>query len=363
MSEFVADDAVLAPTNTWLGFEPVRVRPDSRPLLFVVIDTDEEFDWNAPLSRSSTSVKAICHIDRLQTLLSGFEVKPTYVVDFPIVSQPGGCDVLKDLVDGDAARIGAHLHPWVNPPFVEEISARNSYGFRLGSELETEKIRILQAQIADRFGELPRVYKAGRYGFGLSTVAALETLNFTIDVSVNPRMDFSSDGGPSFEAFDSAPFWFGRTRRLLELPCSTDYTGIAGSHAPWVHHMVSHPRLDKMHLAGVLARLGIVNRVHLSPELSTLREMVVLTNELFQRGLRTFSLTLHSPSVMPGCTPYVRTAGELRDFLGRIAAYCDFFLGDLGGLPSTPEDFRDTIDASVRPGADVPHSATIGACR
>jgi len=36
----------------------------------------------------------------------------------------------------------------------------------------------------------------------------------------------------------------------------------------------------------------------------------------------------------------VRTAADLRAFLDRIAAYCDFFFGTLGGVPATLDEFR-----------------------
>jgi len=317
--EGIGDGQAVAPTDPALGIQPACVPPTTSPLLFVVVDTEENFDWDAPFSRANTSVQAIRHIDRLQSVLSRHDIRPTYVVDFPIVSQPDGYRRLKELADSNEARIGAHLHPWVNPPFVEDVAPRNSYGFRLGVALETEKIRLLQSRIADCFDRLPRVFKAGRYGFGRSTVTALESLGFTVDLSVNPRMNFSSDGGPSFEAFDTTPFFFGRQRRLLEIPCSTDFTGVCGKFAPTVHRAISWEALRHTHIVGVMARLGIVNKVMLSPEHSTVSEMKALTTSLIRRGVRTFSLTLHSPSVEPGCTPYVQTAADLRKFLDRTS--------------------------------------------
>ncbi len=88
-----------------------------------------------------------------------------------------------------------------------------------------------------------------------------------------------------------------------------------------------------------------VNKVMLSPEGSTLAELKALTTSLFRRGVRTFSLTLHSPSVEPGCTPYVRTDADLGRFIDRIVAYCEFFFGELGGVPCTPEEFRTSLDS------------------
>ena len=57
-------------------------------------------------------------------------------------------------------------------------------------------------------------------------------------------------------------------------------------------------------------------------------------------------MTLHSPSLKPGCTPYVRTVEDRDAFLATIDRYCDFFMGELGGVPSTPAEVFDQV---VRP--------------
>jgi hypothetical protein len=331
---------VAATDLTAPGIEPVPIAADMPPTLFVVVDTEEEFDWRKPFSRDNTSVTAMSKIHRLQSILDRHRIRPTYVIDYCVSHQRDGYAPLKEFADQGTCRIGAHLHPWVTPPLVEEVNRTNSFGCRLDPALEAEKIRVLRDDIADRFGSRPAVFKAGRYGFGPTTAAALEALDFDIDVSVNPRMNYSSEGGPSFDAFDTAPFFFGRHRRLLEVPCSTDYTGVtAGTIAPALHRAASTPALEKFRAVGVLARLGVVNKVMLSPEGNSLDEMRALTRSLLSRGVRTFSLTLHSPSVQPGCTPYVRSDRDLADFLARIDAYCGFFLGEVGGVASTPEDF------------------------
>jgi hypothetical protein len=64
-----------------------QIRADASPQLFVIVDTEEEFDWGAPFSRANTSVRAMRHIDRLQNVVSTRQIVPTYVVDFPIASQ------------------------------------------------------------------------------------------------------------------------------------------------------------------------------------------------------------------------------------------------------------------------------------
>ena len=64
---------------------------------------------------------------------------------------------------------------------------------------------------------------------------------------------------------------------------------------------------------------------------------------LLRDGLTMFSLTFHSPSVVPGHTPYVRSHADLSTFLKTIERYFEFFFGELGGQPSTPERFRQDL--------------------
>jgi hypothetical protein len=309
-----------------------------RPTLFVIVDTEEEFDWGAPLSRDNTDVRAMRHVDRLQKIVGPYRAKPTYVIDYPVATQRDGYGPLLELQTSGEAEIGAHLHPWVNPPYTEALTPRNSFGFRLGS-LEAEKLRVLRDAIAQKFAMAPTVFKAGRYGFGETTAAALEDLGFDIDVSINPRMNFADEGGPDFSRFDTRPFLFGRTRRLLEIPCSTDYVGMAGQRGQVMHTFADRSVLRRLRAVGILARLGIVNKVMLSPEGNTISELKALTRTLLRRGVRTFSLTLHSPSLTAGCTPYVRTEQQLGQFLDRIREYCDFFFSDVQGVASTPAEF------------------------
>src|SRR5258706_6743894 len=89
---------------------------DAGPRLFVVVDTEEEFDWNAPYQRSNTQVTAMRHIGRAQRIFDRFGIKPVYVVDYPVAAQPDGYLPLLDILREGRCEIGAHLHPWVNPP-------------------------------------------------------------------------------------------------------------------------------------------------------------------------------------------------------------------------------------------------------
>jgi hypothetical protein len=304
----------------------------ARPLLFVVIDTEEEFDWTKPFSRDSRSVAHLRQLEPVQRMMRSYGITPIYVIDYPVATQPDGYEPLTALQGASEATIGAHLHPWVTPPFDEPLDARHSYACNLGSALEAAKLQVTRDAIAERFGRAPSIYKAGRYGFGASSASIVEQLGFDVDASINPSMDFSADGGPSFEEFDARPFWFGMSRRLLELPCTTALIGAVGR--------VSRIGRQAMRMAqaavrikapAVLSRLRLLDRIMLSPEGFTLTEMIRLTNALLARGVRTFTLSFHSPSIEPGHTPYVRSHEDRTAFLRTLGGYFDFFFGKVRG--------------------------------
>jgi len=159
-------------------------------------------------------------------------------------------------------------------------------------------------------------------------------------VSVMPHVDFTATNGPDFSAFDARPVWMAHGR-LLEIPCTAGLIGGAGpTLGALLHRLASARPWATMRAPGVLARARIANRIVLSPEGNTIGEMTRLTRALLARGIRTFTMTFHSPSVVAGHTPYVRTRADLQLFLRTIERYCEFFFGELSGLTSTPQAFR-----------------------
>jgi hypothetical protein len=327
----------------------VRLRPSLAPQLIVVVDTEEEFDWGAPFSRANTAVTAMQHVDRVQSIFDRHGIRPTYVMDYPVATQAEGAEPLKAILARGGCTIGAHLHPWVNPPFSESVNRRNSFTCNLPVDLQRAKLLQLTDAIEGQFGERPRVFKAGRYGLGRATVDLLDALEYDVDNSVCPRMDFRDEDGPSFEQFSAEPFFL--TRRLMEIPCTVDYTGWSRGLGPSLHRLASTREGSRLRAVGVLSRLGAVNKVMLSPEGNTFEEMRDLTRSLFARGCRTFTFSFHSPSVAPGHTPYVRTPADLRSFLDRVDRFCAFFLGEFKGLATTPQAFRTSVADPVEFGS------------
>ena len=308
--------------------------PDA-PRLVVVVDTEEEFDWRHPFSRSANKVSHIKKQDRAQRILERYRIKPLYAVDFPVASQEQGYRPLREWLENGRCEIGAHLHPWVNPPDGEELSARNSFPGNLPKQLEREKLRRLTETIAINFGRRPTVYRAGRYGIGPATGGILEELGYHIDTSVDPFADFGDEGGPDFSSATPDPFWFGPTGGILEVPLTVGRCGILRHRGDALQPVLRSGLGSRIHLPGIFARLGLFERIRLTPEGVSFAELKRLTDTLLVSGTRLFLLSYHSPSVEPGHTPYVRNEAELQQFLSVIDQYCEYFMTVCGGVGST----------------------------
>ncbi len=331
-----------------LDRELVDVPRESPPMLLSVIDTEEEFEWGAPFDPAATSVTAMAHAGRGQEIFDRFGVRPCYVVDYPVAASASGSAPLREFVADGRAVFGAHLHPWVTPPVEEEISVRNSFAGNLPQHLESGKLANLGRRLEETFGEPPVIYKAGRYGFGPRTASILEAQGYLVDLSFSPPYDYRDEGGPSYVDATCKPFWFGSGRRLLGIPCSGAYVGFWRPGAHRIYSLAKQPLPERLRVAGILSRLGAIERLHLSPEGYTFAEMRRLTLALLRRGVRLFTMCYHSPSLEPGHTPYVRNHDELQEFLGRLRRYLEFFIDELGGVSMTPLELRERFAVDSR---------------
>ena len=234
--------------------------------------------------------------------------------------------------------IGTQLHPWVNPPYEEEVNTFNSFAGNLSRELEEAKITELTLTIESAFGRRPTVYRAGRYGVGPNTAGLLEAAGYRADVSARALFDYGEEGGPDFSRVKPLPFRVG-DGGLVELPLSAAYVGRlrrGGRGLYWAAGKVPRAR-------GLLSRAGLLERVALTPEDVPLRDALAAARALIADGVQWFSLSFHSPSVEPGHTPYVRTPADLRAFHAWWDGMLDFFEAE-GIRPATIDE---TIEAAA----------------
>ena len=70
-----------------------------------------------------------------------------------------------------------------------------------------------------------------------------------------------------------------------------------------------------------------------------------LTAAGLARGERLFMMSLHSSSLLPGATEYVRSEAERTAFIERVEAYVRFFLHDVHGRTATVSEVAAALTA------------------
>lgn len=263
---------------------------------------------------------------------------PLYLVDWPIATSPLVVDILRSPVREGKAEVGIQLHPWVNPPFDEVVNERNSFAGNLSRELEQAKFRQLRNEIEDQFETSPRTYRAGRYGVGPNTVDMLRENGVAIDTSVRAKFNYEGAGGMNFRNHPIHPYWLDAPR-VLELPLTTVFWGLLRKQGDWIYAATSRfPRLR-----GALARLGLLERIPLTPEGVTVDEAIRGIDVAIDDGLPLLVLSFHSPSLAPGHTPYVRNHADLDalyDWWRRVFAY----LARRGIAPATTKEIIEAVE-------------------
>lgn len=286
----------------------------------VTVDTEEEFDWEKPLTRDGYGLAHVPRLAEFQRFCESEGVVPLYLVDWPIARSVEAAEILRGPLAEGKAEVGVQLHPWVNPPFEEEVSERNSYAGNLPRALEKAKFATLRDTIERNFGIAPASYRAGRYGTGPNTAAMLAEGGIGVDSSVRANFDYGASGGPDYRRHPLAPYWLDDDRRLLELPLTTVFWGMLRRQGGSIYPALWRaPRLR-----GLLARLGLLERIPLTPEGVGVEEAIRAIDIAIDDGLPLLVFSFHSPSLAPGHTPYVRDEADLEalyDWWRRIFAY------------------------------------------
>jgi len=287
--------------------ELVNFPSDFGQRFIVTIDTEEEFDWSKPLQREGHSLHTVPMLSKFQQFCEGHGVVPIYLIDYPVATSPAAREALGEAVREGRAQVGVQLHPWVSPPHSEDVNQHNSFAGNLPADLERAKFMHLRDTIETNFGVAPRMYRAGRYGLGPNSAEILKDAGIAIDTSVRARFDYSYQHGPNYRDHPLAPYWIDRSGGLMEAPLTTVYSGPLREAGASLY-----PRLWRAPwLRGGLAKLGLLDRIPLTPEGITAAEAKRGIDVAVAKGLPVLVFSFHSPSLAPGYSPYVRTPADL----------------------------------------------------
>jgi len=228
---------------------PAVIRADARACTLVV-DAEESFDWVTPVRGTAYTTTCMRNISELHGIIGAYGIVPAYLLTYPLLED---ADVVRNLrvqVEKGNCLLGVQLHPWVTPPFDEDIGARFSYSGNLRSDLEELKLIALKSKFSECFGYDPLIYRSGRYGLSGQTAWLLEKHGFLIDTSLAPRTTFDAEGGARYNKHRLWAVLVWRAAQSARVAAVPQYRGLGWmgrrGALPYVEHGLggaqSHPR-------------------------------------------------------------------------------------------------------------------------
>jgi glycosyltransferase involved in cell wall biosynthesis len=304
-----------------------RSRPVAEPITLVVSVDTEEDNW-AP-TREGITVENIRELPRLDRLFERLGVRATYFTSYQVATTNWSSEIIRGLIKGGRAEVGAHLHPWNTPPIRLALTTDNTMLANLPVEVQRAKISVITDALTRVLGQRPYSFRAGRWGLDRTTVAALIDCGYRVDSSVTPFKSWRDDHGPSHISAPLNVYRMDKNTdqcmpvsdgRLVEVPVSWGYT-----HRPWrglraVHGALDRSALRHLGITNLAARLHVINNVVLSPEIDSVDEMLLLASRLVARGVRHLHVTFHSPTLLPGLTPFAQTAAGVDRLYANLSA-------------------------------------------
>ncbi|OZG73583.1 WalW protein [Hahella sp. CCB-MM4] len=288
------------------------------------IDTEEEWDWSGTFPTRDFRLDNIRLIPELQEMCNSLGVKTTYFVDHAVADNADSVALIRPYLEQGQCEIGAHLHPWCNPPIDEEINEKNSHVVNLDIRLVEKKLSELTDALQRAFTVRPTAFRTGRWGIDGPILKLLADYGYTVDSSVYPFYSnefFTCQGAslnPYWPSFEDSLKVDGQQQRILEMPVTVGFNRANFELFNRLHEKLSSAPYRWFHPIGLAWHMGIFKKIYLCPELSSTEDMKSLIDKSLVRGQRVFHMYLHSSSLLSGATGFMDSKDAFNDIAIRI---------------------------------------------
>ncbi len=295
-------------------------------VLFVLtIDTEEEWQWDDDFPQRDFSVENVERLPAFQQFCEAQGIRPTYFVDYAVASSTKGSETLRNFATSNKAEVGAHLHPWCNPPYFGETTEAESHVINLPIEQVEQKLDALNALLTEKIGIQPQSFRSGRWGISAKMLQLLASRGYSVDSSVYPfyKNDFFSCSGapdkPYWPSFDNA-LSAGGQRQLIEIPVTAGFNICNFSLGERIHNTLSQPPYSWIKSVGLLWHSKLLRKIYLSPELTKTEDMIDLVDRSLENNQPVIHMYMHSSSLIDGATGLLNVEHAYTRICKRIEA-------------------------------------------
>lgn len=305
--------------------------PKQDVLFVLTIDTEEEWHWDEEFPQQDCSVENVQKLPEFQAFCEVLGIRPTYFVDYAVASNSIGSKTLRSFAQANAAEVGAHLHPWCNPPYFGKTTEAESHVVNLPLEQVEQKLDALNELLLKEIGVRPQSFRSGRWGVSAKILNLLASRGYVVDSSVYPfyRNNFFSCIGaperPYWPSFDNE-LCPGEQRQLLEIPVTAGFNIRNFSLGERIHNRLSNPPFNWFKSVGLLWHSKLLRKIYLSPELTKEEDMITLVNQSIQKKQPVIHMYLHSSSLIDEATGLLDGPNAFETICRRIEVVTKYLL-------------------------------------
>jgi len=272
-------------------------------LLILSVDTEEEWDWSGPFPQKQARVKNIDRLPDFHNICSGLGIRPTYFVDYAVANSTAASAKMLEFCLSADCEIGAHLHPWCNPPYFGEVGEAESHVINLPIVQVEQKLDNLVAKIQASLTIQPKSFRTGRWGIDSNVLQLLVKYGFNVDSSVYPFYQneyFTCLGSPLLPYWPDLndPLKISEQRQIFELPVTVGFNRDNFEFCNGIHQACSLPPLSWTRFNGFAWHTKLLRKNYLCPELSTVEDMIALCDKVIAKGYPVLHMYMHSSSLL-----------------------------------------------------------------
>lgn len=317
------------------------------PHLLLTIDVEEDMPgWKITNPITTHNARAL---PAIQAMCEQIGVRPTYLCTYPMITQPEPAAILKQLSASGNCEISTHLHPWNTPPF-GDAPGRNDderkyayYMNSLGPDRFRAKLHELTRAITALTGNVPRTFRAGRFGIDGTTMSVLADEGYAVDSSVTPLSEHTQDGGPDFRRAPQLPY-FPSARNvctpgdlsIVEIPVSVTLTKNMPTRLQSAFVRIP----QRTRIRGLLSHdyLNVIDFAWLYPVRFDLEIMKKAADALQRHGSPVFNVFLHSSELVPGQSAGITTADDAKRCIARLRGILEYCISRHGAVGRTLDE-------------------------
>lgn len=270
----------------------------------ITVDTEGDDVWSCKSKKNSLLIpetKNACRLIRFQQLCEKYGFYPTYLVDYEMAKSPAFIELGRDILKRNVGEIGMHMHAFSTPPFYELRDMRGR-GLAFAGEYPTkilfQKMDYMTKTLQDTFQVRISSHRGGRWYLDKKILKALERLDYSVDCTVTPGINWQSSRGQTGASYGS------NYKKSITRPYRIKETKL------WELPVTITKRLRFGAIKGKNFSVEIKD-VWMRPDGKNLDDMIWIVNKNRRSLTNYIEFMIHSSELMEGENPTFQTVEEI----------------------------------------------------